>query len=144
MKFINIGEGAKVDDLKLTRNTVVTDDMSQVVFVDIGKNGEVINLDAEGNQVLTPEAYKDFLNSRTQELKLSINEFSKQLKLIENDIAKAKINRQLKIVQEELNLIPESSESKFNYNRALSQLKDTCVNLGYGVLAGIITTKLGF
>ena len=144
MKFINIGEGAKVDGLKLTRNTVVTDDMSQVVFVDIGKNGEVINLDAEGNQVLTPEAYKDLLNSRTQELKLSINEFSEQLKLIENDIAKAKINRQLKIVQEELNLIPESSERKFNYNRALSQLKDTCVNLGYGVLAGIITTKLGF
>ncbi|MDD9158397.1 hypothetical protein PVK64_19720 [Aliivibrio sp. S4TY2] len=144
MKFINIGEGAKVDGLKLTRNTVVTDDMAQVVFVDIGKNGEVINLDAEGNQVLTPEAYKDLLNSRTQELKLSINEFSEQLKLIENDIAKAKINRQLKIVQEELNLIPESSERKFNYNRALSQLKDTCVNLGYGVLAGIITTKLGF
>jgi uncharacterized protein YuzE len=144
MKLINIGEGAKVDGLKLTRNTVVTDDMSQVVLVDIGKNGEVINLDAEGNQVLTPEAYKDFLNSRTQELKLSINEFSEQLKLIENDIAKAKISRQLKIVQEELNLIPESSESKFNYNRALSQLKDTCVNLGYGVLAGIITTKLGF
>ncbi|MUH98743.1 hypothetical protein GNP63_19770 [Aliivibrio fischeri] len=144
MKFINIGEGAKVDGLKLTRNTVVTDDMSQVVFVDVGKNGEVINLDAEGNQILTPKAYKDFLNSRTQELKLSINEFSEQLKLIENDIAKAKINRQLKIVQEELNLIPESSENKFNYNRALSQLKDTCVNLGYGVLAGIITTKLGF
>ncbi|EOA2563827.1 MULTISPECIES: hypothetical protein [Vibrio] len=37
MKLINIAEGGKIGDLKLNNNIVVTDDMSQVVFVDIGK-----------------------------------------------------------------------------------------------------------
>ncbi|ELA8132730.1 hypothetical protein [Vibrio parahaemolyticus] len=143
MKFINIGEGAKVDGLQLKRNILVTDDMSQVVFVDVGKNGEVINLDANGNQVLTPEAYSKYLDARVSELDDCFSEFTEELHKIENEIAKAKINRQLNAVKEELKqVVPQNST--INYSRALNTLKDLCINLGYGVLAGIATSQLGF
>ncbi len=143
MKLISIAEGGKIGDLKLTRNIVVTDDVSQVVVVDVGKNGEVVNLDAEGNQVMTPAAYSEFLNSRVKELKLSFEEVTEELETIQNDIDKARIKRELKVVRESLDTVVDSS-GKFNYTRALSKLTETCKNLGYGVLAGIITTKMGF
>ncbi|EGQ7830822.1 MULTISPECIES: hypothetical protein [Vibrio] len=144
MKLINIAEGGKIGDLKLNNNIVVTDDMSQVVFVDIGKNGEVLNLDADGNQVMTPEAYSAYLDSRVKELQIPLKEVTDELEGISNDIDKAKIKRQLKVVRDTLNSVTTSDGGKFNYLRAVSQLTDICKNLGYGVLAGIITTKLGF
>ena len=142
MKFINIGEGAKIDGLTLRRNIMVTDDTSKVVFVDVGKDGEIINLDADGNQVLTPGAYKKYLAAEIEKDKCSLNEFLTQLDLIENDIDKARIKRQLKMVLEALELSVDNG--RFDYNRALSTLRDACENLGYGVLSGIITTLIGY
>ncbi|WP_439826176.1 hypothetical protein [Aeromonas caviae] len=143
MKFIQIGEGAKVDGLKLERNIVVTDDMSQVVFVDVGKNGEVINLDAHGNQVLTPEAYRDYLVVEIEKNKIKLKEFADKLMEIDNDTDKARINRQLKLVLQELDASVHNN-SNFNYKMAISKLRDICLNLGYGVLSGILTKMIGF
>lgn len=143
MKIIQIGEGAKIGKLNLEKNIVVTDDMSQVVFVDVGKNGEIINFDANGNQVLTPEAYQNYLIAEMERNKLKLSEFSEKLKGVNNEIDRARINRQLKVVLQEL----ENSvlnKSDFNYKRALSVLKDMCVNLGYGVLSGVVTTMIGY
>jgi hypothetical protein len=144
MKIVTIGEGAKVEQLKANENIIVTNGISQVVVVDIGKNVEVINLDANENQVLTPEAYRDYLKNRVDELRPELKDFSEQLQLLKNDIERAKINRQLIIVQKELNEITAHDNGKVKYSRALSALKEICTNLGYGILAGIITNKLGF
>ncbi|MFQ2730227.1 hypothetical protein ACK3YQ_06140 [Aeromonas caviae] len=143
MKFIQIGEGAKVDGLKLERNIIVSDDLSQVVFVDIGKDGEVINLDANGNQVFTPEAYRDHLIAEVKRNKETLADFSEKLLSVDNDIDKARINRQLKLVLHELESTVHN-KTQFNYKSALSKLRDMCVNLGYGVLSGIITKIIGY
>lgn len=143
MKFIHIGEGAKVDGLKLEKNIIVSDDLSQVVFVDIGKDGEVINLDANGNQVLTPEAYRDHLIAEVKRNKETLAGFSEKLLSVDNDIDKARISRQLKLVLHELESTVHN-KTQFNYKAALSKLRDMCTNLGYGVLSGIITKMIGY
>lgn len=54
MKFLEIGDGGKIDDLKFHRNIMVVDDISKVeTFISLGKNGEILKLDAEGNEVHT-------------------------------------------------------------------------------------------
>lgn len=144
MKLISIAEGGKIGDLKLSRNIVVTDDMSQVVFVDIGKNGEVLNLDADGNQVMTPGAYSVYIESRVKELQMSLQEVTDELDELSNDIDKAKMKRELKMVEKTLNSVITEDSGQLNYRRAVTRLTDVCKNLGYGILAGIITSKLGF
>ena len=63
MKFLEIGEGGKIGDLKFHRNIMVVDDISKVeTFISLGKNGEILNLDAEGNEVHTPESYSQKLS----------------------------------------------------------------------------------
>jgi len=138
MKFIHIAKGGKVDGLKLSKNIVVTDDMSSVVFVDVGENGEVINLDADGNQVMTPEAYKNKLKHDRKELYVELANFKSKLEEIENEIAKARIKRQLNEVEELASQYDMKSEWKLR--QAVTSLKDACKNIGYGVIAGLITS----
>ncbi|WP_137922873.1 hypothetical protein, partial [Klebsiella pneumoniae] len=50
--FMKIGAGAKVTGLRMKRNVMVVDDLSHVEsFVTVGERGEVINLDADGNEL---------------------------------------------------------------------------------------------
>ncbi len=49
---MKIGAGAKVTGLRMKRNVMVVDDLSHVEsFVTVGERGEVINLDADGNEL---------------------------------------------------------------------------------------------
>ena len=138
MKIVNVGKNAKVNGLKLTRNIVVTDDVSSVIGVDIGENGEVINLDADGNEVMTPEAYEVKIKQERQPLLSELASFKEQLNHIENDLHKARIKKELCKVEKLTGQY--DIRSQFELTNAIKILKETCFNVGCGVIAGLITT----
>ncbi|HIF9497433.1 TPA: hypothetical protein ACX6SJ_001868 [Photobacterium damselae] len=138
MKIVQVGKNGKVDGLKLTRNIIVTDDISSVIGVDIGENGEVKNLDAEGNEVMTPEAYALKIKQERQPLLAELALFKEKLNHIENDLNKARIKRELCKVENLTNQYDMSSQ--WELSRAIKILKETCFNVGCGVIAGLITT----
>ena len=137
MKIVNVGKNAKVNGLKLTRNIVVTDDVSSVVGVDIGENGEVTNLDVDGNEVMTPKAYELKIKQERQPLLSELALFKEQLDHIENDLNKARIKRELYKVEKLTGQYDISSQSELT--GAIKILKETCFNVGCGVIAGLIT-----
>ena len=53
MKLVNLGKGAKVHRLGVNRNLIVVDDISKIDALINVENGEIIHLDAEGNEVHT-------------------------------------------------------------------------------------------
>ena len=79
MKFLEIGDGGKIDDLKFHRNIMVVDDISKVeTFISLGKNGEILKLDAEGNEVHTQESYSQKISKERQD-------FFEQIKNLESE-----------------------------------------------------------
>ncbi|WP_318445385.1 hypothetical protein [Photobacterium leiognathi] len=138
MKIVSVGKNAKVGKLSIKRNIVVTNDVSSVVGVDIGENGEVVNLDAEGNEVMTPEAYTAKLKQERLPLLAELAIFKEQLNEIQNEISRARIKREVTKV-EELSLQYDIS-SNDKLKNAVKVLKETCFNVGCGVIAGLITT----
>ncbi|WP_210499828.1 hypothetical protein [Vibrio crassostreae] len=138
MKIVNVGKNGKVGTIEINRTTIVTDDTSQIVAVDIGENGEVININAEGNQVMTTDAFKAKLEKERQPLHQELEDFSIQLESIENELAKARIKKELKVVEELSQKY--DMESDCQLERAVRLLKETCFNVGCGVIAGIITS----
>ncbi|MDL2018294.1 hypothetical protein MT367_21550 [Vibrio parahaemolyticus] len=138
MKIVNVGKNGKVGTIEIKRTIIVTDDSSQIVAVDIGENGEVININADGNQVMTPDAFKAKLEKERQPLLQELEEFKVQLESIENELAKARIKRELKDIEELTQKY--DLESDWKLERAIRLLKETCFNVGCGVIAGIITS----
>jgi len=141
MKFIDVAEGAVVDGLKLTRNTIITDDLSKVeTFVSVGKNGRVINLDADGNEVHTPESYYEKLCSERTDLFMNIKECEPAILALDNEVMQSKIKSKIN----EIENLPVDIDNQFDFNKKLGELKDLSVQVGIGVLTSIISAYLGY
>lgn len=139
MKFLEIGEGGKIDDLKLHRNIMVVDDISKVeTFISLGKNGEILKLDAEGNEVHTQESYSQKISKERQDFFEQIKNLESEITSIKNDVMQSKVRSKIK----EIEGLPIDDE--FNFKRKLSELKDLSKQVGVGILTTVISAYLGY
>jgi len=141
MKFIDIAEGGVVDGLKLTKNIIITDDLSKVeTFVSVGKNGRVINLDAAGNEVHTPDSYYQKLKSERMDLFSSFKECELEISLLKNQVMQSRIKNKIK----EIEKLPIDIDKEFDFKKKLTELKDLSIQVGAGVLTSVISAYLGY
>ena len=141
MKFIDIGEGAIVDGLRLNKNVIIADDLSKVeTFVSVGKNGRVINLDAEGNEVHTPESYYEKLSYERADLFTKFKECELEISSIKNQVMQSKIKSKI----QEIQALPIDSNNEFDFKRKLIELKDLSKLVGIGVITNLISGYLGY
>ena len=114
MKFLEIGDGGKIDDLKFHRNIMVVDDISKVeTFISLGKNGEILKLDAEGNEVHTQESYSQKISKERQDFFEQIKNLESEITSIKNDVMQSKVRSKIKEIEE----LPIDDE--FNFKRKL-------------------------
>jgi hypothetical protein len=140
MKFIELGEGAQIDGLKVTRNIMVVDDISKVAtFISVGKNGRITNLDAEGNEVHTPASYTEKLVSERADFFSKVDEAKSAVESIENDLQKQKIKNLLK----EARSIEYSMDGEEKFQRVLVTMLSAIKDTGAAVLATCITAYFG-
>ncbi|MCO8058039.1 hypothetical protein [Acinetobacter towneri] len=138
MKLVSIGKGGKVGDLKVNRNIIVTEDLSRIdSLVDIQENGEVVRLDAEGNEVHTPESYAIKINASRREI---FDELEEEISKLRNEITQAKLNNKLN----ELKSLPATIDGQWNFRKSLEKLKDFALDLGAKVVAEIAMKQLGY
>lgn len=138
MKLVSIGKGGKVGDLKVNRNIIVTEDLSRIdSLVDIQENGEVVRLDAEGNEVHTPESYAIKINALRREI---FDELEEEISKLRNEITQAKLNNKLN----ELKSLPATIDGQWNFRKSLEKLKDFALDLGAKVVAEIAMKQLGY
>lgn len=138
MKLVSIGKGGKVGNLKVNRNIIVTEDLSRIdSLVDIQENGEVVHLDAEGNEVHTPESYAIKINALRREI---FDELEEEISKLRNEITQAKLNNKLN----ELKSLPATIDGQWNFRKSLEKLKDFALDLGAKVVAEIAMKQLGY
>lgn len=138
MNFISMGKGSKIGEANINRNIIVTDDPTAVKsFIEMGENAEIVKLDASGNQVLTTEAYKAHLIKEREPLQQELVTFRNQVEKLENDLHKARIKRELLVVDKCIH--DYTVGSTFDLRKAIKFLKDCCINIGCGVIAGTLT-----
>lgn len=141
MKFLEIGEGGKIGDLKFHRNIMVVDDISKIeTFISLGKNGEILNLDAEGNEVHTPESYSQKLSKERQDFFEQINNCELEISALQNEVMQAKIRKNLA----EAKQLPNTSEGEFNFKKKLGEVKNLSKEVGTQLLTAIIMKYLGY
>lgn len=138
MKLVSIGKNAKVHNLNVKRNIIVTDDISKIdSLIDIQENGEIIHLDADGNEVHTPDSYANKMapirNANIYALEIEI------LKL-NNDVTKAKLSNAL----DKMKNFPPTIESEWEFKNSLTKLKEFASDLGAKVVAEIAMKQLGY
>ena len=139
MKFLEIGDGGKIDDLKFHRNIMVVDDISKVeTFISLGKNGEILKLDAEGNEVHTQKSYSQKISKERQDFFEQIKNLESEITSIKNDVMQSKVRSKIKEIEE----LPIDDE--FNFKRKLSELKDLSKQVGVGILTTVISAYLGY
>ena len=109
-----------------------------------GKIGEVINSDFDKNLIITSEKHKDYLLKKQKEQQIKLQSFTIELNKLENDFDKTRIKIELSNVNQLLNKSLDSERGEFAFRTGLFKLKDTCENLGYRILALMITTQLGY
>ncbi|MGP5566392.1 hypothetical protein ACTXN8_03225 [Pseudomonas helleri] len=140
MKFLEIGEGAKIGELTVNKNIMVVDDVSKIqTFVSIGKNGDIIRINADGNEVHTPESYADKLKIIRGELFNQLNENRTSIESITDDLAKRSIKSALK--EAEAQTLDEEGEWKVQ--EILCDVLKVSKEVGAAVLVGVITSYLG-
>ncbi|WP_136024035.1 hypothetical protein [Klebsiella oxytoca] len=138
--FMKIGAGAKVTGLRMKRNVMVVDDLSHVEsFVTVGERGEVINLDADGNELHTPDSYREKLKIERGELQASLEKAKEEINSIDNDITSQKIKNQLSAALSQ----PMDAEGEWNTKRILQGVLDLSKQVGCGVLTAASTHYLG-
>lgn len=138
MKLINIGKGAKVGTVGLKRSIVIVDDISKIdSLINIEENGEIINIDADGNEVHTNASYALKLKSSRDAL---FNELQIEISNLKNEVLQAKLLREL----EEIKEIPLSSKGQLQFKIALDKFKNFASELGAKVIAEIAMKQLGF
>ncbi|QIC69830.1 hypothetical protein [Acinetobacter indicus] len=138
MKLVNLGKGSKVHNLKVNRNIIVVEDISQVEsLINIEENGEVIHLDAEGNEVHTPDSYAVKINALRREI---FDDLEQEISKLRNEITQAKLNNRLN----ELKSLPATTDGQWNFRRGLEKLKDFASDLGAKVVAEIAMKQLGY
>jgi len=141
MKFIDIGEDATVDGLTLNKNVIITDDLSKIeTFVSVGKNGRVTNLNADGNEVHTPESYYEKLSYERADLFTQFKECELEIASIQNEVMQSRIKSKI----QEINELPINIDNEFDFKRKLGELKDLSKQVGVGVLTSVISAYLGY
>lgn len=110
------------------------------VFVDhFSERGEVINLDADGNELHTPDSYREKLKIERGELQASLEKAKEEINSIDNDITSQKIKNQLSAALSQ----PMDAEGERNTKRILQGVLDLSKQVGCGVLTAAITHYLG-
>jgi hypothetical protein len=138
VKLVSVGKGGKIGNLKVNRNIVVTDDLSKIdSLIDIQENGEVVHLDAEGNEVHTPESYAVKINALRREI---FDDLEREISKLRNEITQAKLNNRLN----ELKSLPATTDGQWNFRRGLEKLKDFASDLGAKVVVEIAMKQLGY
>ncbi|EJD6043684.1 hypothetical protein J9231_17290 [Providencia rettgeri] len=138
---IRIGSGSKVENFKAKRNIVVTDDLSIVdSIISVGDNSEIINLDADGNEVHTPESYKQKLKRDRQDFFEGLHEIQADINSIQNDIVAFKIKKELVGAQNQ----PMTAKGEFTFKKILGNILSMSKDVGCGVLTAVITKYLGY
>ena len=141
LKFLEIGEGGKIGDLTFHRNIMVVEDISKVeTFISLGKNGEIINLDAQGNEVHTPESYSQKLSKERQEFFDQIKNCELEISSLQNEVMQAKIRKSLN----EAKQLPNTSEGEFDFKKKLGEIKSLSKEVGTQLLTAIIMKYLGY
>src|SRR5690606_39105932 len=117
---------------------IVVEDISQVEsLINIEENGEVIHLDAEGNEVHTPDSYAVKINALRREI---FDDLEQEISKLRNEITQAKLNNRLN----ELKSLPATTDGQWNFRRGLEKLKDFASDLGAKVVAEIAMKQLGY
>ena len=138
MNIVSLGKGGKIGNMKVNRNIVVTNDLSKIdSLIDIQENGEVVYLDAEGNEVHTPESYAVKINALRREF---FDELEQEISKLRNEITQAKLNSML----DELKSLPPTTDGQWNFKKGLEKLKDFALDLGAKVVAEIAMRQLGY
>ena len=137
--FMKIGTDAKVTDLSMKRNVMVVDDLSQVeCFVEVGERGEVINLDAEGNELHTPESYRLKLEAERGGLQASLTKAGEEINSIGNEFVAQRIKNQLADALSQ----PMDIHGESKLKRILSGTLELSKQVGCGVLTAALTHYL--
>jgi len=138
MKLVNMGKGSKIHNLTVSRNVIVTPDISKIdSLIEIQENGEIIYLDANGNEVHTPESYAAKITLQRQEI---FKEIEHEISQLTNEITQAKLNSQLN----ELKLLPSTMPGQWDFKDALKKFKDFASDLGAKVVAEVAMKQLGY
>lgn len=141
MKFLELGEGASVEDLQFNRNIMIVDDISKVsTFISVGKNGRILRLTADGNEVHTPESYSQKLNSDRSEFFDAIVKLNEDIDGIANELVKQRIKNSLQEASRQEN----SLDGECRFKRILSELYVISKDAGIAVLASCIATYIGY
>ncbi|PWE39630.1 hypothetical protein C9I50_18360 [Pseudomonas prosekii] len=141
MKFIDIGEGAKIGELTMTKNIVVVDDISKIeTFVSIGKNGEITTVNADGNEVHTPDSYAKKLKKEREDLFSQIKDMRAVIETIPDDFAKQKIKKALREAEDQ----PLNQQGERQVKNILGEVLKISKDVGAAVLAAVITSYIGY
>ncbi|EMR4041856.1 hypothetical protein C3415_07655 [Acinetobacter baumannii] len=137
MKLVNLGKGAKVHRLGVNRNLIVVDDISKIdALINVEENGEIIHLDAEGNEVHTPESFAKKVTSQRNEIFFQLESEIQKLK---NEVTQAKLLREL----HDLKNYPKTMKGEWKFKQALIKFKDFAIDLGAKVVAEIVIKQSG-
>lgn len=141
MKFLDIGEGGKIGELIMKKNIMVVDDISKIeTFVSLGKNGEITKIDADGNEVHTPDSYTKKLKNERAQFFDELKEIRTSIESITDDVAKQKIINALRDAEAQT----LSQEGERHFTKILGGVLKVAKDVGAAVLAGVITSYLGY
>ena len=138
MDMFKFGKGVKVHEMKVKRNIIITEDLSKVnSIVSFEENGEIVNLDAEGNEVLTPESF----NNKTIAIRQSIlKDLDEAISNIVDENVKIALQKNL----EEIKTLPTDLKGQWLFDISLKALKDFALDLGAKVVAEIAMKQIGY
>ncbi|ENV03505.1 hypothetical protein [Acinetobacter sp. NIPH 817] len=136
MKLINLGKGAKVHNMGIKRNMIVVDDVSQIdALVNVEENGEIIHLDAEGNEVHTPESFASKITIQRNEILLQLES---EIQTLKNEVTQAKLLAKLTTLKNH----QKTMKGEWKFKEALTKFKDFASDLGAKVVAEIAIKQL--
>lgn len=138
MKIVNLGKGGKIHNMNVSRNIIVTDDLSPIdSLIEVQENGEIINLDADGNEVHTPKSYAikitPIRNKQISDLELEISN-------LKNEVTQAKLLAELN----KMKSLPYTMKGQWAFKDALIKFKDFSMDLGAKIVAEIAMKQLGY
>lgn len=138
MDLIKLGKGAKGENLNVSRNIIVTDDISKInSLISVEENGEIINVDIDGNEVHTEKSFHDkFIVKREQLLN--------DLESVISEIAEEKIRVKLEESLKEMKDLPNTPKGQWQFRNLLKHLKDFASDLGAKAVAEIAMEQMGY
>jgi hypothetical protein len=140
MKFIDVGEGAQVEGLRVHRNIMIVNDLSHVEsFISVGKNGKVINMDADGNEIHTPASYADKVALDRREFFEVVDSIKDSIELIADQLLKQKIKAALVEAQTQ----ETNPDGEHKFKKIIGGILEVAKGAGVAVLANCISAYIG-